>query len=302
MNLTFRKLHPHIGAEVSDIDVREVDDRETLLALRDGMDRHGVLVFRNQRLTDADQLAFAQRWDGTLHAKLGSNTVAANRFGNPALGDISNTNAKGELLKADDRKRVYSLANRLWHTDASFREPAGRYSLLSARVVPPVRADTEFADMRIAWDTLDADTQRMIEGLRAHHSIAWSRQQLGFDFSKDEMDALKGAVQPLVRTNPRTGRRSIYLASHITRILDWPLPEGRLLVADLMAHATQPQFRYTHQWLEHDLVVWDNLATMHRGRAYDDLTHRREMRRVTTLDYEFVPASGMEVLTDSVEV
>ncbi|HUK33157.1 MAG TPA: TauD/TfdA family dioxygenase, partial [Vicinamibacterales bacterium] len=121
---------------------------------------------------------------------------------------------------------------------------------------------------------------------RAHHSIAYSRQVLGFDFSQEELENLKGAVHPLVRTNPRTGRRSLYLASHASRIIDWPLPEGRLLLRDLIEHATQPQFVYRHQWRVGDLVIWDNLATMHRGRPFDDTANRRELRRVTTLDME----------------
>jgi alpha-ketoglutarate-dependent 2,4-dichlorophenoxyacetate dioxygenase len=161
--------------------------------------------------------------------------------------------------------------------------------MLSARVVPPVRADTEFADMRAAYDALDHETKARIEGLRAHHSIAYSRQTLGFEFSEKELDKLRGAVHPLVRTNPRTGRRALYLASHASRIIDWPLPEGRLLLRDLIEHATQPQFVYRHIWRERDLVIWDNLATMHRARPFDDARHRRELRRVTTLDLP-VPA------------
>ena len=179
---------------------------------------------------------------------------------------------------------MYALGNRLWHTDASFQDPPGRYSMLSARVVPPVAADTEFADMRAAYDALDAGTWARLEGLRAHHSIAYSRQTLGFEFSEEEQEKLKGAVHPLVRTNPRTRRRSLYLASHASRIIGWPVPEGRLLLRDLTEHATQPQFVYRHAWRVGDLVIWDNLATMHRGRPFDDASHRRELRRVTTLD------------------
>jgi alpha-ketoglutarate-dependent 2,4-dichlorophenoxyacetate dioxygenase len=156
-------------------------------------------------------------------------------------------------------------------------------------VVPLAGGDTEFADMRAAYDALDAHTKREIEGLRAHHSIAYSRQTLGFEFSSEEEDKLRGAVQPLVRVNPRTGRKALYLASHASRIIDWPVPEGRLLLRDLIEHATQPQFVYRHAWRPGDLVIWDNLATMHRGRPFDDATHRRELRRVTTLDV--VPAT-----------
>ena len=286
MTVAFSPLHPHIGAEVSAIDLRDVSDRQTLEALRSGMDQYGVLVFRNQPFTDTEQLAFAQRFDGTVQAVIGSQAIGRTRLGTAEVADISNIGHDGKLLPADDRRRIYALANRLWHTDSSFREPAGRYSMLSARVIPAVRADTEFADMRAAHEALDAATRTQIESLSAHHSIAYSRQVLGFEFSTEELDLLKGAVQPLVRTNARTQRRSLYLAAHATRIIGWPVPEGRLLLGDLMTHATQPQFVYCHAWRDGDFVIWDNLATMHRGRPYDDTKFVRELRRVTTLDIE----------------
>ena len=284
MSLNVRNLHPSFVGEVSGVDLRRVHDRETLGEIRAGMDRFAVLVFREQPFTDPEQLAFAQRFDGELHANTGSAALGPNRFGNEALTDISNVDEDSRLLKSDDRRRMYALGNRLWHTDASFQDPPGRYSMLSARVVPPVRADTEFADMRAAYDALDADIKARIEGLRAHHSIAYSRQTLGFEFSENELEKLRGAVHPLVRTNPRTGRRALYLASHASRIIDWPLPEGRLLLRDLIEHATQSQFVYRHMWRDGDLVIWDNLATMHRARPFDDGKYRRELRRVTTLD------------------
>src|SRR6185295_15375092 len=132
---------------------------------------------------------------------------------------------------------------------------------------------------------LDGEKARL-EGLRVHHSIAYSRQTLGFEFSENEQEALKGAIHPLVRTIPRSGRRSLYLASHASRIIDWPVPEGRLLLRELIEHATQPRFVYRHQWRVGDLVIWDNRATMHRARPFDDARYRRELRRVTTLDIE----------------
>jgi alpha-ketoglutarate-dependent 2,4-dichlorophenoxyacetate dioxygenase len=290
MSLTFRQLTTHFAAEASPIDLREVRDRDTLDQIRAGMDRYAVLVFRDQSLGDAEQLAFAERFDGTLHAKTGAAVLGKNRFGNEALTDISNVDEGGALLKSNDRRRMYALGNRLWHTDASFQDPPGRYSMLSARVVPPVSADTEFADMRAAYDALDAQRKASLEGLRAHHSIAYSRETLGFEFAAGESEQLRGAVHPLVRTIPASGRRCLYLASHASRIIDWPLPEGRLLLRDLIEHATQSQFVYRHSWRPRDLVIWDNRATMHRGRPFDDAQYRRELRRVTTLDIE-IPAS-----------
>jgi alpha-ketoglutarate-dependent 2,4-dichlorophenoxyacetate dioxygenase len=284
MGLSFRKLHPTFVAEVGPVDLRRVHDRDTLAQIRAGMDEFAVLVFHDQPFTDEEHLAFAQRLDGELHTRTGAAALGKSRLGNEALSDISNVDENGDIQDPNDRRRMYSLGNRLWHTDASFVDPPGRYSMLSAKVVPPVAADTEFADMRTAYDTLPAELKLKLEGLRAHHSIAHSRQTLGFEFSQDEQEKLKGAIHPVVRTIPRSGRRSLYVASHASRILDWPVPEGRLLLRDLMEHATQPERIYRHSWRVGDLVIWDNRATMHRARPFEDTTYRRELRRVTTLD------------------
>ena len=285
MALTFRPLNPHFAAEVSPVDLRETRDRDTLDQIRAGMDEYAVLVFREQPFSDEEQLAFAQRFDGTLHAKTGAAVLGKNRFGNEALTDISNVDEGGELLKSNDRRRMYALGNRLWHTDASFQDPPGRYSMLSARVVPSVSADTEFADMRAAYDALDAETQGDARGpARAPLDRLLAANARLRILRPKSTSRLQGAVHPLVRTNPGSGRRSLYLASHASRIVDWPVPEGRLLLRDLIEHATQPQFVYRHIWRPRDLVIWDNRATMHRGRPFDDGKYRRELRRVTTLD------------------
>ena len=286
MALTFRQLHPHFVAEVSPIELRQVHDPETLGEIRAGMDEHAVLVFRDQPFTDEQQLAFARRLDGALHTKTGSRVLMKSRLGNEAVADISNLDEDGGIMQSGDRRRMYSLGNRLWHTDASFQDPPGRYSMLSAKVVPPAGADTEFADMRAAYDALPAEMRDRLEGLRVHHSIAHSRQTLGFEFSADEAEALRGAIHPLVRTLPRSKRRSLYVASHASCIIDWPVPEGQLLLKDLIEHATQREFVYRHAWRVGDLVIWDNRATMHRATPFDDARHRRELRRVTTLDIE----------------
>ena len=288
MGLTFRKLQQHFAAEASLIDLREVQDPETLAEIRAGMDEYAVLVFHEQGFVDREHLDFAQRLDGELHAKLGSSAIVKNRFGNEALGDISNLDENGEIMTTDNRRRAYGLGNRLWHTDASFQDPPGRYSMLHAKVIPPAGADTEYADMRAAYDALPDDMKARLEGLRVHHSIAYSRQTLGFEFATDEENKLKGAIHPLVRTIPRSKRRALYLASHASRIIDWPVPEGRLLLRDLIEHATQPPFVYRHRWTVGDLVIWDNRCTMHRATPFEDSKYRRELRRVTTLD---IPAA-----------
>ena len=287
MTLTFKQLHPFFVAEVSPVELRTADSA-VLEEIRRGMDQYGVLVFRKQEFSDDEQLAFAERLDGTLHAKTSTAVLEKNRFGNEALSDISNVGKDGQLLAPDDRRRISSLANRLWHTDASFVDPAGRYSMLSARVIPPVHANTEFADMRGAYDALDEETKARIEGLRVHHSIAYSREVLGFEFAPGEKELLKGAVHPLVRTFATTGRRSLYLASHAQQIVGWPVPEARLLLRDLTEHATQRRFVHSHEWRLWDLVIWDNRTTMHRATPFDDKKYRRELRRTTTLDIDRV--------------
>ena len=286
MAVTFRKLHPHFVAEAGPIDLRRVHDPETLAAIRAGMDGYALLVFRDQRFSDEEHLDFARRLDGELHTKTGISALKKSRFGNEALADVSNLTDRGQIQPADDRRRMYGLGNRLWHTDASFQDPPGRYSMLFARVIPPVGADTEYADMRAAYDALSPKLKARLEGLRVHHSIAHSREILGFAFSHKEQEILKGAVHPLIRSLPRSGRKSLYIAAHASRIIDWPLPEGRLLLLELIEHATRPEFVYRHQWRVGDLVIYDNRATMHRARPFEDTKYPRELRRVTTLDIQ----------------
>ena len=141
--------------------------------------------------------------------------------------------------------------------------------------------------------------KQRLEGLLVHHSIAYSRMTLGFEFSPEEAARLEGAVHPLVRTIPGSGRKSLYVASHASTIIDWPMPEARLLLRDLIEHATQPQFRYRHSWRVGDLVIWDNRGTMHRGIAYDDAKYRRELRRVTSLDVPFTIADAQPILVET---
>jgi len=288
MALEVRSLHPTFAGEVSGVVLREALDADLLEAIRDGMDRYAVLVFRDQTIGDEEEVAFAQRLDGEIHAATGQaaidRTTGKRRLPNKLVTDISNLDEKSEIMESADRRRMYALANRLWHTDASFENPAGRYSMLSAKSVPPSGGETEYADERFAYETLSDEVKAEIDGLRAHHSIVYSRNSIGFTaFTAEEEASLKGADHPLVRTIPRSGRKSLYLASHASHIVGWPVPEGRLLLRDLMEHATQPQFVYRHSWRVGDFVIWDNRCTMHRGRPFDE-RFKRDLRRVTTLD------------------
>lgn len=287
--ISFTPLHPTFMAQASDIDLSTLTDESALATIRGAMAQYGVLVFKGQKLTGQQQVAFAQRLDGQLHRKTSAAVLGKNRYGDEAITDISNVSGDGDILSAEDRRRINGISNRIWHTDASFESPAGRYSMLYARTIPPVRADTEFADMRTAYEKLDAQTKELIEGLEAHHSIVYSRHIMGFDFSPEEAARLPGAVHPLVRRFTDSPRPSLYLASHANRIMQWPIPEGRLLLKDLMEHCIQREFVHFHEWTQGDLVIWDNRMTMHRARPFDDVTYKRELTRVTTLDIDPVP-------------
>jgi alpha-ketoglutarate-dependent 2,4-dichlorophenoxyacetate dioxygenase len=284
MELTFRKLHPTFVAEVSPVELRSVHEPEVLAQIRAGMDEYAVLVFRNQRIDLAEQLEFTERFDGKIHRATSAAALTKNRHGDDAYADIGNVSENGQVMDANDRRRMNNMGNRLWHTDASFVEPCGRYSMLAAKVVPPVGAETEFADMRAAHDALDEARRESLQGLKVFHSIVHSRSMLGFEFSEEERQRLPGAEQPLIRTIPGSGRQSLHLASHAAHVVGWPVPEGRLLLLELMEHATQPQFIYRHAWREFDFVIWDNRATMHRATRFDDTRQRRELVRTTTID------------------
>jgi alpha-ketoglutarate-dependent 2,4-dichlorophenoxyacetate dioxygenase len=283
MAVTIRQLgQVFVGEVTSDIDLPILEDEETLQEIRDGMDQYGVLVFHNQRFTDAEQMMFAERLDGQLNR---TGVLDKAKFADRALVDISNLDESNEILDTYARKRMYSLGNRLWHCDAAFNDPRGRYSMLNARSVTPGAGDTEFCDLRAAYDTLDDATKQLIEPLKAHFSVMHSRETLGFvDFTPEEKAKLKGAIHPLVDTIPGSGRKTLYIASHASHIIDWPVPDGRLLLLDLRDHAIDKHNRYAHLWRDGDFVIWDNRCTMHRGLPYEDTKYRRELVRVTTLD------------------
>ena len=233
-------------------------------------------------------MEFARRLGGELVTKVGRRVIdAAPRLKDPAMTDISNLDENQQIIARDDRRRMYALGNRLWHTDSSFQNPPARYSMLSAKEVPSAGGETEYADMRAAYDALPGALKEQIEDLRAFHSIIYSRSTIGFtEFSDAEREQFPGAEQPVVRTHPGSGRKSVFIASHASHIVDWPVPDGRLLLRELTALATLPQFVYRHTWRVGDFVIWDNRCTMHRGLPFDESTQRRDLRRVTTIDAE----------------
>jgi len=283
MPVSIRPLHPVFVGEVAGIDCRRPLSLEEVAAVEAGMDRYAVLVFRDQRVTDDEQLAFTRHF-GELEAYRTPGHVRRRdeqRLG-PGMADFSNLDKSGNIMPADDRVWFFKLADRLWHSDSSFRPVPAKYSLLSARVLPSWGGNTEFADMRAAYDALDRRTKDEIDDLVCLHSLIYSRQAIGFtELSDEEIAAFTPVRQRLVRTHPVTGRKSLFLSAHAGAIEGWSIPEARMFLRDLMEHATGPKFVYSHPWRPGDLVMWDNRQVMHRARRFDDRNEIRDMRRTT---------------------
>jgi alpha-ketoglutarate-dependent 2,4-dichlorophenoxyacetate dioxygenase len=284
MSLSIRPLHPHFAGEVTGLDITRPLSPAEVAAVEAGMDRYAVLAFPDQKLTDEQQCMFSRNFgelEVTLIGQLSK--PEERRLGDRLeLGDISNLDARNRVRARDDEKRMYALANRLWHSDASFRPHGAGYTLLHSRVVPSKGGNTEFADMRAAYDGLDDATKAEIEDLVCEHSIVFSREQIGCAVEGGaNADKLKPVRHRLVITHPVTGRKSLYLASHIGGIVGWPVPEARAFIRDLMEHATQPEFVYVHKWRVNELVMWDNRTVMHRARRFDDLHEVRDLRRTS---------------------
>jgi alpha-ketoglutarate-dependent 2,4-dichlorophenoxyacetate dioxygenase len=281
MAISIKDLTPGFVGEVSGIDITQPLTPAQVAELEAGMDRYGVLVYHDQRFTDEQQKAFSLNFGPLEHTAGGNVTKAADRRLDPHMADVSNLGMDHKPLGRDDRRRLFNLGNQLWHSDSSFRAIPAKYSLLSGRIVVDQGGNTEFADMRAAYDALDARTKAEIEDLVCEHSLIYSRGTLGFtELSEEEKRMFTPVRQRLVRTHPVTGRKSLYLSSHIGTIVGWPMPEARAFIRDLTEHATQKQFTYSHKWRQYDLVVWDNRVTMHRVRRFDE-TQVRDMRRTT---------------------
>jgi alpha-ketoglutarate-dependent 2,4-dichlorophenoxyacetate dioxygenase len=286
MTVTIRQLHPHFFGEVSGVDLRKPLTTEQARDIEAGMDRYAVLLFRNQDITDEQQLAFALNFGVRESARGGTVTRKEDYRLTSGLNDVSNLGKDGKPLPRDHRTHLFNLGNCLWHSDSSFRPIPAKFSLLSARVVNPKGGNTEFADMRAAYDALDDDTKAEIEYLICEHSLMYSRGSLGFlEYSEEEKQMFRPVAQRLVRTHPVHRRKSLYLSSHAGAIAGMSGPEARLLLRDLTEHATQAEFVYVHKWTLHDLVMWDNRQTMHRVRRYDQ-SQPRDMRRATVAGTE----------------
>ena len=272
---------PSFVGRLDGIDLRQGISDAQRDAIDAAMDRFAVLIVPGQELDDDQLFSLGQRF-GPIETAASQTFQQRRRIANQQINDISNLDDEGQILSGSDRYRLSSLGNRLWHSDSSFKAAPARYSMLHARVIPPEGGETEFADMRAAWDALPVDMQQVARPLVCEHSIVYSRNKIGFhDFSAEELARCTPVPQRLVRRHERTGRLSLFLSSHIGRIQGWPIPEAMLFIQDLMELATQREFVYSHHWQRHDLVMWDNAATMHRGRAFDSQRYPRDLRRVT---------------------
>jgi alpha-ketoglutarate-dependent 2,4-dichlorophenoxyacetate dioxygenase len=276
---------PNFAAEIGDIDLSQPLSAQDEQAIKNAFWKFGVLIFPDQHLTHGQHVAFSKLF-GPLEVpiKPGKNDAGKARIPEE-IADVSNLNQNNQTWAENSRQRMFQLGNRLWHTDSSFRHVPGRASMLYARSVAPIGGHTEFADMRAAWDDLPEDIHNRIDGLIVEHSIFTSRAKCGFtNFPADERAALPPVRQVLVRTIAENGRRALYLASHAGRVIELPEEESRTLLESLMEHATQRQFVYTHRWRLHDLVMWDNRCTMHRGTDFDDIRWKRDIQRTTVSD------------------
>jgi len=282
MTIAIRPLHSLFAGEVSGVDLTRALTPDEVRGIEAGMDQYAVLVFHGQNVTDEQQVAFSRNF-GPLEPAVNSNVTAlSDRRLSLDLADVSNLDKDNQIFARDDRRRMFNLGNQLWHSDASFRAIPAKYSLLSGRAIPSWGGNTEFADMRAAYDALDDAARAEVEDLICEHSLMYSRGVLGFDtFTEDERRNFRPVRQRLVRTHPVTARKSLYLSSHIGGIVGWPMPEARAFIRDLTEFATQRQFVHAHEWRVGDLVIWDNRTTMHRARRYPDTGEVRDMRRTT---------------------
>ncbi|MEJ0012106.1 MAG: TauD/TfdA family dioxygenase [Bauldia sp.] len=288
--MQIRQIPNAFAGEITDVDLRTIDDK-TFKEIETAIYKYGVVVIRDQKLDNDTQADFARRFGDLDESVRMLRKDNKHRIKSSVIIDVSNLDENNNTRQKDDRRRLEMISNMVWHSDRSFRAERGALSMLFAYAVTPTGGETEFADLRGAYDALPQDMKDKIDNLRAEHIYAHSRSQMGFpEVTEDETKALPPVQHPLV-TRHVSGRKSLYLGAHASHIVDWFVPDGRLLLHDLTAHATQRQFIYSHKWRVGDLVIWDNRVTLHRGRPYDE-SFPRDLRRVTTKD---VPAQAQRV-------
>jgi alpha-ketoglutarate-dependent 2,4-dichlorophenoxyacetate dioxygenase len=284
MPLSVRPSPTGFGAEIFDLDLRQPVDAALFDEIEGALSAHGVLSFRAQPIEDEHQQALVS-WFGPPNVVTAELNNASNT--NPYFYDVGNVDENGGLMSLDHKRRLYLLANLHWHSDMSMRQPPARVTTLSARVLPDDPPNTEFADLRAAWEALPPARQRELEGLQVEHNVMASRARVGYtEFSEETRKRLPPVSHPLVRVHPRSGRKSLYMGAHASHVLGWPLDKGQALLEELVAFATQPRFRYVHRWQSRDLLMWDNSCTLHRATEFDDQKYRRELRWCSSRELE----------------
>lgn len=291
MIIKTREQFPDFVGFISEIDLKNPLSDLLIKEIDDAINKYAVLVFKDQNINNEDQIRFTQYF-GKIEAsgKTSNITKATDRRLPTELADVSNLDKDNKPFTINDPRRIFNLGNRLWHTDSSFKSIPAKYSLLSGRNISKEGGNTEFGDMRAAYDNLDVKDKHKIEEMICEHSLIYSRQRLGFDMvkelSSEQIKNFNPVEQPLVRKNKLTNRKTIFLSSHIGKIKNWIRPDSMCFIDDLIEYATKDEFIYVHKWVQNDLIIWDNRQTMHRARAYDDLTEHRDMRRTTVLGEE----------------
>jgi alpha-ketoglutarate-dependent 2,4-dichlorophenoxyacetate dioxygenase len=289
MDLAIKQLHPLFAAELRGIDLGRDIGPATQQAVEHAMNEYAVCVLPEQALDDERQIAFSRLYGPLENASAVKSQrkagVIGQRIRHPEIFDVSNLDENGKIMSGDDARWVYRQANELWHSDSSFRQKSSTWSLLHARIVPPIGGDTYFADTRAVYDALPGAMKQRLQGLVAEHSI-WHSRGLrgGYTPTDEERAARPPARHPLVRRHPGSGRNALFVASHASHIVGWPLDQGRALLDELMAFATDRRFVYVHKWRVGDLVIWDNRCTLHRASPFPSNEHMRELHRTTIID------------------
>jgi alpha-ketoglutarate-dependent 2,4-dichlorophenoxyacetate dioxygenase len=277
---------PNFVAAIGNVDLAEPMSDDVFTEIDAVFNRYAVLVFHGQPLTEDQQNAFANRFGPLGYPIAPFRPDNTQRLAKPESADISNVDEHGRVLAEGDARLLITRANALWHTDSTFKRTPAKMSMLCAQSVVPAGGETEFADMRAAWDALPEPRRAQLENLIAEHDYFHSRLKVGLDpatLTPERRALLPAVPQVLIRTHPQTGQKSLYLASHIKRIYGMSEAESQRLVHELIEHATQPAFVYAHRWSVDDVVLWDNRCTMHRGRPHDP-SLPRVMRRSTAMD------------------
>lgn len=280
-------LHPLFAAEMLGADLHRDPTPQLVSEVEAAMAKYALVVLRDQAITDAEQIRFSRKFGPLeLPPHMGMKPGALRPRIAPEMYDVSNLDEKGDFLPQESLRLASNRANEEFHTDSSFNSLPTKWSLLSARIIPPEGGDTLFADTRAAFDALPADLKRKACGAIAEHYFWKTRSRAGFDTITEEMKrAMPPVPHAVVRTIPESGRSALYVGNHMTHIVGWPREEGERFVEALNAFASQPQFVYTHRWRAGDLVIWDNRCTMHRATGYDVFRHKRDLRRTTVNEY-----------------